>query len=463
MKTCIYWHRNDLRLHDNECLSLAVDQFDLVIPLYIVDPDHYRLLPYGFKKTGPIRYSYLVEAIKDLKNSYQSKGGNLMIQTGSPTQVLAHLSDLYKVNTVFAQKEIAREEVDTEKKVTDILSLKGVNLNLRWGKTLYHKDDVPYSQETIPLTSKTFRLNVAKATSPRPLIPTPIKIVSPSIKDWGTLPSPQILGFSEDEGNRDCNFNSPAGETYGLKRLNYYSFESQLLTSYKWTRNKSLGMDYSSKLSPYLANGSLSPRMIYHEVKRYEKEVKRNISTWWLIFEIMWRDFFTFKSWRIGDSMFYKGGIRNKKVSWNSDHILFEKWKSGSTGIPFIDAHQKELKTTGFMSNRGRVNSASFFTQDYQLDWRWGAAWFEYCLIDYDVHSNWMNWHTQAFDMYYTNPVHQSNWLPELAALPDKDFHAPWLYSHKELINYGITQYEPPVSIYKKWNRSINNIIKERR
>jgi len=128
----------------------------------------------------------------------------------------------------------------------------------------------------------------------------------------------------------------------------------------------------------------------------------------------------------------------------------------------------RQLNQTGFMSNRGRVNCASFLTRDYKIDWRWGAAWFETQLLDYDVCSNWMNWNTQATEIYYTNPVHQGlkydkkgefvkTWLPELENVDGPIVQAPWLLQEeeKQVIDYPI-----PVEIYKKWARSINRIVK---
>jgi deoxyribodipyrimidine photo-lyase len=124
------------------------------------------------------------------------------------------------------------------------------------------------------------------------------------------------------------------------------------------------------------------------------------------------------------------------------------------------------------MSNRGRVNCASFLTRDYELDWRWGAAWFEAQLLDYDVSSNWLNWSTQATETYYTNPVHQSlkydkktdylvSQLPELAPLPPPYRHAPWLAREAELASAAALAYPDPVAIPGKWSRSIDNIKKQ--
>ena len=119
----------------------------------------------------------------------------------------------------------------------------------------------------------------------------------------------------------------------------------------------------------------------------------------------------------------------------------------------------RQLNETGYMSNRGRVNCASYFVHDLNIDWTWGAAYFESKLIDYDVSSNWMNWHMQAFEIWYTNPVHQSNkykaqdfirkWIPELSDKNDTEVLIPWAYE---------TKYVKPIELYKKWTRAINLI-----
>lgn len=227
-------------------------------------------------------------------------------------------------------------------------------------------------------------------------------------------------------------------------------------------------MEYSSKFSPYMALGCLSPRTVYWEVKRYEKEIKKNASTWWLIFEIVWRDYFTFKLMRFPNAVFKTEGFKDKTLEFENDMDLFTRWCKGKTGIPFVDAHMRQLNQTGYMSNRGRVNCSSFLIHDYKIDWTWGASYFESTLLDYDVSSNWMNWHYQAFESYYTNPVHQSlkykaadyikKYLPELSEIDDALIHAPWLLPEPKFKDLA---YPKPDTVFKKWQRSLNNILKK--
>lgn len=461
-KTALLWFKNDLRLLDNESLCKAIDQSENILPVYIFDPRHYADTEFAFAKAGYNRFEFLAQTLSDLRKLLQNKGANLLIATGKPEEIIPQLVKGHEISAVFAEQEYAPEECNVVEAVMNNLP-KSCAYVSTWGKTLYHIEDIPYEINDIPLTSKAFRINTGKKASVRSVIPAPEKIEVFHLDDWGKLPeASQFKLLPNPEYDEKPYLNG--GETEAIMRLSHYTHESELLTSYKWTRNKSLGLDYSSKLSPYLALGAISPRKIYEEVKVYEKSIKKNISTWWLIFEVVWRDYFTFKGMMMGNQMFTTSGFKNKVIDFENDPKKFERWCNGSTGIPFIDAHMRQLNVTGYMSNRGRVNCASYMVHDLKIDWTWGAAYFESKLIDYDVSSNWMNWHMQAYEIWYTNPVHQSlkykamdyikKWIPELVSVNNALIHAPWE------MDKSPEGYPEPIAIYPKWSRSINNIVK---
>lgn len=196
--------------------------------------------------------------------------------------------------------------------------------------------------------------------------------------------------------------------------------------------------------------GCISPRLIYEEVKRYEKERKKNDSTYWLIFELIWRDYFRFIAKKHGDKIFNIRGIKNQEDSWSRDKSQFEAWTEGMTGVPFVDANMRELNATGFMSNRGRQIVASFLVNDLGIDWTWGASYFESQLIDYDVCSNWGNWMyvggvgNDPRENRYFNVLRQAKnydrngdyirlMIPELQAIKGFDIHQPWDLSTSQL------------------------------
>jgi len=165
------------------------------------------------------------------------------------------------------------------------------------------------------------------------------------------------------------------------------------LSIYKETRNGMVGANYSSKFSAWLAIGSISPRYIYQEIRKYESENGANESTYWLIFELLWRDFFRFMFKKHQTKFFLYSGIKTEnKNSKSLNEKLLSQWVNGTTPSDFINANMIELQKTGFMSNRGRQNVASYFCNELNMDWRFGAAYFEEALIDYDVCSNWGNW-----------------------------------------------------------------------
>jgi deoxyribodipyrimidine photo-lyase len=139
--------------------------------------------------------------------------------------------------------------------------------------------------------------------------------------------------------------------------------------------------------------GCLSAREIYRSIKQYETKYEANESTYWLIFELLWRDYFWFMMKKHKHLYFLPGGLKSPTVhAPQHDAASFKRWIDGQTGNDFIDANMIELKLSGFMSNRGRQNVASYLCHDLRLDWRYGAAYFEQQLIDYDVSSNWCNW-----------------------------------------------------------------------
>jgi deoxyribodipyrimidine photo-lyase len=183
------------------------------------------------------------------------------------------------------------------------------------------------------------------------------------------------------------------GESLALQHLNAYLFEKQHILHYKESRNNLLGCDFSSKLSQWLALGCLSPKYVCQEVQRFEQEVTANDSTYWLIFELIWRDFFRFSFKKHPLQYFQLHGILGKSDRKSArNQQLIDSWVNGKTPNSFVNAAMNELKATGWTSNRMRQIVASYFIYDLEQDWRIGAAYFESQLIDYDVSSNWGNW-----------------------------------------------------------------------
>lgn len=390
-KRSLLWFKNELRLHDNEILFRAATKATFVLPVYIIDPAQFQLGKLGFPKTNFFRTQFLLDSLASLKTSLQKAEADLHVFVGRAEEIIPQLVRELKLTIVYASQEVGSEELMTQYAVEMQLKKVGVPLELLWQNTLYHADDIPWPIQRLPDTFTTFRKELEQESSVRKSFPIP-EIPYQQLVASHPLPGIQDLGLVPQPADARSAFPFAGGEQEAQARLQTYFWEKDLLRKYKDTRNELLGTDYSSKFSAWLSLGCISPRTIYEEVKRYEQERTKNDSTYWLIFELLWRDYFRFAAKKYGVKIFQRKGLRNKPVSTTNNIELFEKWRAGETGIDFIDANMKELLHTGFMSNRGRQNVASYLAKDYKVNWTWGAAWFESQLIDYDVASNWLNW-----------------------------------------------------------------------
>lgn len=389
--TGLVWFRNDLRVQDNRVLNNAITSHKSVISCYFFDPRHFENSAFGFKKTEKYRAKFLIETIHDLRKNLQELNIELFVYFDKPEDLLFKLTEAYNIQSIYFQKEWTSEETDVYKNAKSYLP-ENVKFIEIFDQFLYHPEDINMSVSEIPQVFTNFRKIVEKNTMIRPSIKNDSSEKIKSIQNKTTIPTLKDLGFENFEIHAKTAFPFKGGETYALKRLKHYFFETKKLGVYKKTRNGLLGIDYSSKFSAWLANGSISARTIYWEIVNFENEYYKNDSTYWLIFELIWRDYFKYISLKHQNNIFKIGGILNKKYHWKLDESQIQKWINGETKSTFVNANMIELKKTGWMSNRGRQNVASFFAKDMLLDWRVGAAYFESMLIDYDVHSNYGNW-----------------------------------------------------------------------
>ncbi len=476
-KRIIYWFRNDLRLHDNEGFLKAIQDADEVIPMYVFDTRQFEQIdPLGIPKTGTFRAKFLLESVQNLRDNLRKKGANLVIRMGKPEVVISEFARDLDVTAIYTAKEATQEETDVETSLSKKLKVDNIDFEVFWGSTLYHPRDLPFWVSRLPTVFTDFRKAVEGQSVIRPIVHEPVALRIPEGLEFGKMPEIyELILFSQlPEIDQRAVLAFKGGETEALHRLHHYLWETGLIKSYKETRNGLLGADYSSKFSPWLALGCLSPRQIYEEIKKYEAKNGANESTYWLIFELIWRDYFRFVALRYGTRLFKTSGIQyNLELRWNHRRELFDKWVNGQTGVPFIDANMRELKRTGFMSNRGRQNVASFLAKDLMVDWTWGAAYFESQLIDYDVCSNWGNWNyvagvgndprenryfnilTQA-NKYDSKGAYVKTWLPELAAVPAESVHKVWTLTPEAQSQYNVQlgeKYPLPIVETNKWLR----------
>jgi deoxyribodipyrimidine photo-lyase len=467
----IMWFRNDLRLQDNVALQTAIQNAEVVYPVYCFDPRQYAETEIGLPKTGSFRAKFILETIKDLRQNLRQIGSDLIIRQGLPESVIPQIANELGVSAVYATKEVTAEELEVEKHLEQKLMPERIMFDLVWQSTLFHIEDIPWPIKNLPDTFTHFRKEAERGTQVRDSVERPAEMRSFSDISVGEIPSLDELGLTEPPLDTRAAICFEGGETSGMQRLHYYLWEKDLIKNYKETRNGLIGESYSSKFSAWLSVGALSPRVIFEEVKKYEAQRIKNQSTYWIVFELLWRDYFRFTAKKYGSRIFQVEGIQGKGHEYYHDLATFERWKKGETGVPFIDANMREINSSGFMSNRGRQNAASFLVKDLKVNWTWGASYFESLLIDYDVCSNWCNWNYIAGvgndpreDRYF-NIMSQAkkydpqgdyvrHWIPELSEIKGKNIHYPVRIDTNRLeaagISLGVDYPEPMVS-FDKW------------
>jgi deoxyribodipyrimidine photo-lyase len=399
----LVWFRNDLRTTDNKSLKEACNGKGNVLGVYFFDPRFYKESDFRlgtdfqlpFPRTSNYRAQFIIEAVDDLRKQLAIHNIPLLVFHDKAANVVPDLIKQYQITDIFLQKEWTRDEKDQENELGEALEHLEVKPKGHrfYDQFLFHPEDIPFeSFQHIPTVFTEFRKKCEKQSEVRELL-TINGYRQEEIAVAATkTPSLQELGLSEVEKDHRSAFPFKGGSKASRDRLAHYFWETKQLQTYKQTRNGLIGIDYSSKFSAWLSIGCISAREIYHEVKKYEKEIKKNQDTYWLIFELIWRDFFKYVSLKHKEKLFAIDGILGTEYDWKSNERELKKWITGETHEPFVNANMKELAATGFMSNRGRQNVASYWSKHKEQDWRLGAAYFEYILIDYDVHSNYGNW-----------------------------------------------------------------------
>lgn len=394
----IVWFRNDLRLHDNEALLDAIRSCEEVLPVYVFDTRIFRgHTKYGFRKADRHRVQFVIDCVQNLSDNLKSLGLRLNIKIGKPEEEVFNLAKQIKSSWIFCNRERTQEEVDVQDKLEHSLWTVGQEMRYYRGKMLYHTADLPFPVTHTPDVFTSFRKEVENFVKLRHPLSNPkgseARPVSVSL-NFGNVPTLSDFNLSAEVNDLQV---LKGGESAALDQLEQFLWKTHRVKDYYNTRNQLLGNTFSSRLSAYLAQGCISPKLVYSELKRYEVEHGDNKSTYWLFFELLWRDFFRLIGKKYGNDIFKEGGTIGKYKKETIDNWeVADRWINGNTGVPFIDANMIELKRTGFMSNRGRQNVASYLINDLQLHWLIGAEYFESLLIDYDPCSNYGNWNYLA-------------------------------------------------------------------
>lgn len=386
MSTLIYWFRQDLRLADNPAFTRACEQARTLLPVYCTPTP--ASTAWGFQRVGHHRQYFEKAAVGALADQLSVRGTALMQVEGDPVEQLLALAQRVGARTIICERIAAPEE---EAQVQALRSA-GLTVEDHWQSSLFNLESLPMSVDQLPDVFSSFRRMIEKAHTPaRPIVPVPTTIPAPP---QGFVEAPISSSVPPDLDPRSAfAYQTPAfsgGEPAAQAHVQQY-FERQLANSYKATRNNLSAVDDSTKFSAWLAQGALSAPQIDQALKRFEAAHGANDSTYWIFFELLWRDYFRFLHLKYGRHLYRASGLIGSDLPHHNPQG-FERWCRGETGEALVDAGMRELAATGYLSNRLRQIVASYLIHDLKCDWRAGAAWFEAQLVDYDVYSNQGNW-----------------------------------------------------------------------
>ena len=373
--TAIFWFRNDLRIDDNAGLSAMAGARRLLC-VYCWP----RSVPWcNLTGMGTQRRRFLLESLACLQRNLRERGQDLLVLHEPPELALPRLARRYRVSRaavgsapgVFEARELAQVRAGLP-----------LALEVYPGNTLFEPPGLPSGTASLPAHYTPFRQAVAaqvprEPIEPPTLPPPPPGLECPAVDVSGVQPHPAFI--------------VRGGAQAAARRLQAWMFREAAVATYRDTRDALQGLYSSSALSPWLADGSLSVRRVAQALRRYEREQGACDSTDWFYRELLWREFFYYRAYADGAKLF-RPSQSAACVGCSFDPRAFARWCAGDTDYPLVNALMHQLVQTGWMSNRGRQIAASCLVNELQLDWRFGAAFFEKHLLDYDVASNYGNW-----------------------------------------------------------------------
>ncbi|UPQ89528.1 DASH family cryptochrome [Vibrio sinaloensis] len=414
-KVGLYWFSHDLRLNDNDLLANAAQQVDALVCVYCMP----ELTPYlaNFSQQshlGEQRVRFIQSSINDLSKQLAKFDQKLILCDQEPFAALQSLIQSLHVTHLYCDRFSGTNEARcVEALQQQFPQLCVVQANV---STLFSESQLPFALDDLPPTFTRFRKQVEALPIHHHANLTALPPMAESDLDYF-----QHTSLEEDEAL------FVGGSTAGHQHCAWY-FSTHLASEYKLTRNGLDGKEYSTKFSPWLALGCVSPREVMTYLRDYEAKHGANESSYWIYFELLWREYFHWYAQRHAERLFLHQGIKAHSPIGHFDSARFHSWVKGETGLPIVDACMRQLKLTGYLSNRGRQLVASCLIHELDLDWRYGAAYFETKLIDYDVGSNWGNWQYLAGVGADPNPSRKFNLEKQTQMYdPNGEFVAKWL------------------------------------
>jgi len=432
LPSSIVWFRNDLRLADNPAVLAALGSGRAVVPAYILDTE-----THGVRAPGAASSWWLHHSLAALDRSLRQLGSRLILRRGPAAKTIEQLAVDCDASAVYWSQSYDQASRERDLKVKEALVRRGVTAEGLKGSLLFEPGDVRTATGAPFKVFTPFWRACRALPSPSAPLPAPKVLPAPAewpagdaLTDWNLLPSkPDWSG-----GLRDA---WTPGESAAAKRL--AAFLDEALPRYRQERDMP-AVGATSRLSPHLAFGEISPRQIW----RAANARGASAATEKFLAEVGWREFSYNLVYHFGDLAKKNFRPEFDGFPWLDDERTLGAWQRGRTGYPIVDAGLRELWTTGWMHNRVRMIVASFLTKDLMIDWRAGERWFWDTLVDADPANNAMGWQWVAgcgadaapyFRVF--NPVLQGEkfdprgdyvrrWVPELAELPPETIHRPW-------------------------------------
>jgi deoxyribodipyrimidine photo-lyase len=437
----IVWFRNNLRLRDNEALSAAAQNHASLLFIYI-----YPL------NLGAATKWWLHHSLHALSQALSDQGQSLLLFSESTSSVLAALRRQTGAKCLYYNLDYAQREQEDDL-YNDLLS-KGWQVTLARDQVLFPPEAMNPPGKSYKVFTPFYRNVLATRSVPLPKPIPPLKRLIPArvsgerLEDWQLLPK-----VAWDQGFYPL---WQPGEKGGIRLLK--TFIKQSLIKYIPGRDFPAA-ETTSKLSPHLRFGEVSPRSLWHAVMQaaaLSREKNMSAAAEAFLRQVVWRDFAYHIIYHHPQSRTQALRQEFAGLRWEENRIYSQCWQTGATGYPIVDAGMRQLWKTGWMHNRARMIVASFLTKDLWQDWRQGAAWFEDCLLDADMASNIFGWQWAAgcgadaapyFRIF--NPILQSKkfdpegaflraWVPEIKLLPNKWIHTPWLAPKPVLAQAGV-------------------------
>ncbi|UTV99870.1 DASH family cryptochrome [Marinomonas rhizomae] len=381
MKLGVVWFGEDLRCADQNMLRRAAQEVDYLVCLYCDEPHNNRPSRYATQGMSPNRRRFLDQGLQHLALQLQALGQTLFISTLDAGTSLNILLNEVPIAHLYRNHHGGWDEQQTLKRIAN--RYPDVHIHLDHGLSLFTPSQLPFDIAKLPDSFSKFRRLVENID------------VFPPLPALQKLPPAPVFNIQRIRPWRLKNIEDESaftgGEQAAIDQLSDY-FSTNLPSRYKETRNELDGWENSTKFSPWLAQGSLSARQIKASIDAYERDHGASESTYWIYFELLWREYFHWYATRYGKQLFLPGGLTGKQNQGSYYAERFRKWSQGNTPYPIVNACMKQLNETGFMSNRGRQIVASCLIYELGIDWRYGAAYFEEQLIDYSVGPNWGNW-----------------------------------------------------------------------